>query len=267
MRLSGVLLAILLVAACSRHFTTVGKTSYTPKWRVGDWWMTKALWERPSGLGNYWKWDLRRYDVAGIKKVGQNDCYLVEMRSVWGTDTGSSGEPHRILFVRADSWLLIREAEARVLGGKRKSWDIINYPGALFGPGVGEPRLPRFPLQLASQDTAFKLETRRYGVADMREISSLADPGQVERLLAEGDTVGSLAIRPRGAVYQVRSELGGNRDASSPTGRKSIRQSLQFWSDDLPWRVFEELVGYSGSYGDRRVVERSWLIAVGHKKK
>lgn len=208
-----------------------------------------------------------RYDVAGIKKVGQNDCYVVEMRSGRGTNISTSGEPGRVLYIRKDKWLVVREMEANWSRGESRPPSVRDYPLGLFGPHISEPRIPRFPLQLTSQDTAFKLEYLSYSAADLREISRPADPGQVERLLAEGDTVDSRAIRPTGAIYQVRSELGGNHDPSAPTGRDNIVQSLQLWGDGLPWRLFEELVGYNGSYGDRSVEERSWLVAVGHKKK
>lgn len=265
---SRVLLLALLVAACARQFTTVGKTGYTPKWRVGDWWVIKTLSPRYSGLyvGARWEWRYMRYDVAGIKRVGQNDCYVVEMRSGRGTNISTWGEYGRVLYVRTENRLVVRQEEARFYSGKRLSPYVSNYPLGLFGPFHAEPRLPRFPLQLMSRDTAFKRERRDDCHPNLREISRPADPRQVRRLLAEGDTVDSRAIRPTGAVYQVRSELGGNGDPSAPTGRKNIVQSLQLWSEDLPWRLFEELVGYDGWYGSRSVEERSWLVAVGHSE-
>jgi len=247
----------------------VGKTGYTPKWRVGDWWTVKTLSPRYSGLfvGARWEWRYVRYDVTGTEKVGQNRCYVVEMRSGRGTDISTSGEPGRVLYIRTDKWFVVRELEANWSRGESRPPSVRNYPLGLLGPFHAEPRLPRFPLQLTSRDTTFKLECLSFSAADLREISRPADSWQVERLLAEGDTVDSRVIRPAGAVYQVRSELGGNHDPNAPTGRKNIVQSLQLWSDDLPWRLFEELVGYDGSYGDRRVEERSWLVAVGHKKR
>jgi hypothetical protein len=263
------MLAVLMVAACASQFTTVGKQGYTPKWHVGDWWVIKTLSPRYSGLyaGARWEWKYLRYDVTGIKEVWQNRCYVVEMRSGRGINISTSGEPGRVLYIRTDKWLVVRTNEARFYDGKRLSPYVYNYPLGLFGPFMSEPRLPRFPLQLANQDTAFKLEYRDYCAADLREISRPADPGQVERLLAEGDTVDSRAIRPTGSAIEVRSELGGDFDSDSPTGRKYIRQSLQLWSDNLPWRLFEELVEYNGSYGDRRVGERSWLVATGRRRK
>jgi hypothetical protein len=261
------MLAVLMVAACARQFTTVAKTGYTSKWHVGDWWITKMIREYQTGRGNYWRWVFMRYDVAGIEKVGQNDCYVVEMRSGRGTDIGTSGEPGRVLYVRTDKWLIVREKEMNWARGGSRPPTVGDYPLGLFGPFHAEQRLPRFPLQLANPDTAFKMEDSISRFAHLREISRPADPEQVRRLLAEGDTADSRAIRPTGAVYQVRSEAGGDYDPSAPTGRKNILQSLQLWSDDLPWRLFEELVGYDGSYGERRVAERSWLVATGRRRK
>lgn len=269
MRARVLILAVLIVAGCARQFIAAGKTIYTPKWYVGDWWVIKTLSPRYSGLfvGARWEWTYMRYDVVGIKKVGQNDCYVVEMRSGRRINIATSGEPGRVLYIRTDRWLLVRQEEARFYDGKRLSPFVRHYGGGSFGPRMSEPRIPRFPLQLASQDTAFKLEYFTYSVADLREISRPADPAFVNRLLAEGDTAGSLVIRPTGAVYDVRSEIAGEHDPGSPTGRSNIGQSRQLWSDDLPWRIFEELVGYDGSYGSRSVKERSWLIAVGHAGK
>lgn len=262
-------MAALLLAACARQFIAAGKTVYTPKWRVGDWWVVKTLSPRYSGLfvGARWEWRYIRYDVASIKKVDQNDCYVIEMRSGRGTNISTSGEPGRVLYIRTDKWLLVREMEVNWSRGESRPPHVRDYPLGLFGPFHAEPRLPRFPLQLVNPDTAFKMEDSISRFAHLREISRPADLEQVERLLAEGDTVDSRVLRPACAVYQVRSELGGNGDPSAPTGRKNIVQSLQLWSEDLPWRLFEELVGYDGWYGSRSVEERSWLVAVGRREK
>jgi len=208
-----------------------------------------------------------RYDVAGIEKVGQNNCYVVEMRSGRGTNISTSGEPGRVLYVRKDKWLVVREMEANWSHGESRPPSLRDYPLGLFGPFIPERRIPRFPLQLMTQDTVFRRERRDDCCADLREISRPADRALVERLLAEGDTVDSRAIRPTGAVYQVRSELGGSFVPGSQTGQRDIVQSLQFWSDGLPWRLYEELVDYRGPKHVGAVQERSWLVAVGHTKK
>lgn len=258
-----VLLALVVVALAP----TLVVAQYTPNWHVGDWWITKTFREFQTGRGKYWGWDYRRYDVAGIEKVGQTDCYVVGIRGDRRPNIGRDGAAGIVLYVRTDNWLVIRTEEARYCDGKRLSPHVRHSPRGLFGPFVGEPRLPRFPLQLMNQDTAFKRERRDDCYADLREISRPADPALVERLLAEGDTAGSRAVRPTGAVYAVRSELAGDIVPGSLTGQRYIVQSLQLWSDDLPWRPFEELVEYSGPSSIRRVTERSWLIEVGHDGK
>ncbi len=45
-----------------------------------------------------------------------------------------------------------------------------------------------------------------------------------------------------------------------------VKQSLQFWSGDLPWRVYDELVIYTGPKPVRRVENRTWLIAYSRGK-
>lgn len=254
---SRVLLFALVVAACARQITTVGHLGYTPKWRVGDWWIVKTWQPQPMSLRGEWGWNYMRYDVARIEKVEQQDCYVVEMRSGWGTNISSSGPPGRALYVRTVNWLLIREVAARFYSGKRVAPDVYDYPRGLFGPFISEPRLPRFPLQPASRDTAFEGERHLSGYAYLREISSVADPVMVRRVLNEEDTTAERAVRPVGVVYQVRNELRGD----------DITQSLQLWSDNQPWRLYEERVGYGGPHGRRSVAERSWLITVGHKGK
>lgn len=265
MRVRGVLMAVLMVGACARQITAVGHSGYTPKWHVGDWWIVKS-WEIEPMHGDWW-WMYRRYDVAGVEKVGRNDCYVLEIRGSKRPNISSAGAAGIILYVRTDNWRVVRTVEARYSGGKCVTPDVFDTPHGRFGPFVSEPRLPRFPLQLMNQDTAFKRERREYSVADLREISRPADPTLVERLLAEGDTADIKVVRPSGAVYQVRNEIGGNVIPGPQPGAREIKQSLQFWSDDLPWRSFEELVGYSGPNSTRSVTERSWLIAVGHKGK
>jgi hypothetical protein len=255
--------AVLFALAVVVLVPSLGLAQYTPQWHVGDWWVVKRWRDLRSSRGVVWGWDYRRYDVTGIEKVGQNDCYVLEIRGDRRPNIRRDGTAGRVLYVRADSWLVVRETEANWSRGKPRPPSVRNFPLGLFGPFVGEPRLPRFPLQLMSQDTAFKREKRDNCLADLREISCPADSALVKRLLAEGDTVGDRVVWPKGAVYAVRSELGGEHDPGSPSGRKYIRQSLQLWSDDLPWGAFEELVGYNGHYGARSVTERSWLIAVG----
>ena len=261
----GILIAVLSVVACARQMTAVGQSGYTPKWHVGDWWIVKT-WEMRPRDGDWW-WRYRRYDVAGIEKVGKNDCYVIEIRGDLQPKIEGVGDPGIVLYVRTDNWRLVRTVQARDSSGMRVSPRVFNTPDGRFGPFVSEPRLPRFPLRLMSRDTAFKTERRRVSCADLREISRPADPALVERLLAEGDTADTRVVRPSGAVYQVRNEIAGNHIPGPQPGAREFTQSLQLWSDDLPWRSFEELVSYRGPTLTRCVNERSWLIAVGHNKR
>jgi hypothetical protein len=259
--------AVLLALAVAALAPSLGVAQYAPKWHVGDWWIVKTWQPDPMSQRREWEWNYLRYDVARIEKVGETNCYVIEIRGDVQPDIGREGSAGRVLYVRTDNWLVVRTEEAHYYDGKRLSPYVRNYPRGLFGPFISEPRLPRFPLQLMNPDTAFKLVDRVYGVADLREISRPADSELVKRLLAEGDTAGSQVIRPKGAVYEVRSEVAGEHDPNSPTGRKDITQSHQLWSDDLPWRIFEERVGYNGSYGGRIAAERSWLIAFGQRER
>ncbi|MBM3332732.1 hypothetical protein FJY68_12950 [candidate division WOR-3 bacterium] len=260
--------AALLALAVVALLPSLGVAQYAPKWRVGDWWIVKTLWERQSSLsGVNWEWKYTRYDVAGIEKVGHNDCYVVETRGDRQPDVRREEAAGIVLYVRTDNWRLVRMELARYDGGKRVAPDVFDTPDGRFGPFIGEPRLPRFPLQLMSKDTAFKTEDRIHGVADLREISCPADPAMVERLLAEGDALDTRVVRPSAAVYLVRNDLAGNAIPGPRPGEREITQSLQLWSDDLPWRPFEELVSYRGPNRTRRVTDRSWLIAVGEREK
>jgi hypothetical protein len=264
-RLTRIILTAFAVAVC---MPSVGSAQYAPKWQVGDWWIVKTWWKRQSSLHRTaWEWKYRRYDVAGIEKAGQNDCYVIEIRGDRQPNIRRDGTAGRLLYVCIDNWLVVRTEEARYFDGKRLSPYVGNYPLGLFGPFVPEPRLPRFPLRLMNRDTTFKRERRDDCYADLREISRPADSVLVKRLLAEGDTTGGRPVRPTAAVYEVRSELGGDFGSGSFTDRTYVRQSLQLWSDDLPWRPFEELVEYSGSSGAPKVTERSWLIAVGNRER
>jgi hypothetical protein len=205
--------------------------------------------------------------VAAIEKVGQDDCYVIEIRGSSRPSIGRDGAASIVLHVRTDNWLVVRTQHARQYGGKSVLPDIREYPRGLFGPFMAEPRLPRFPLLPMNQDTIFKRERRDDCYADLREISRPADPALVERLLAEGDTGDVRVVRPFGVVYQLRNELGGDLIPGLQPGEREIMQSLQLWSDDLPWRLYEAVVDYRGPKHVGRVQERSWLVAVGRREK
>ena len=248
--------AVLLALAIAALAPSLGVAQYAPKWHVGDWWIVKSGGKSRSGR---WVWSYMRYNIAGVEKVDGRDCFVLETRRQSRPD-GAPARTNHFFFVRNEDWLVVRDVSTRMYNDTLLPPDTLNYPLGLFGPFEGrELRLPRFPLQLGNMDTAFKLQKLDYYAADLREISSVADPGLVKRLLDDGDTTGGRVVRPAGMVYQVRNEAGGNL---VPAGREILR-SLQFWCDDQPWRLYEELVRYTGPDSTRRVVGRSWLIASG----
>jgi len=205
-----------------------------------------------------------QYRVVGIEKVGKRDCFAVETRYLGCRATD-------VFYVRADDWLIVRHVVTTEFNRKLRPPIVRDCPLGQYGPFSGEPRLPRFPLQPAGTDTAFKYKRFNGYSAWLREVSDVADSSLVNRLLSAGDSAGALVPRHSGSVYRVRSEVNGNPEPSGPQDADMrIDQSLQLWSDDLPWRVYEELVQYDkydGTKLGRRVVERTWLIAVGQAEK
>jgi hypothetical protein len=255
--------AALLALAVAALLPSLGVAQYAPKWHIGDWWVTKTWAKSMNAHPPFRVWRYHRYDVVGIKKVGKRDCFVLETRL-----TGPKGEPatrtNDVLYVHMDDWLVVRQEIGHTYNDTVCPPWIRNAPLGLFGPfGMGEPRLPRFPLRLGDPDTTFKLKKRDDGFAELREISRIADSSSVKRLLDDGDSADARVVRPTGVVYQIRSEGGGDLG----TDNARIVQSLQLWCDDQPWRVYEEVVQYDGPKLVRRVIERSWLIAAGHRKK
>lgn len=255
--------AVLLALVVAALLPSLVVAQYAPKWQVGDWWVVKTFEQSDVGFDG-WAWNETRYDVARIEKVGGRDCFVLETRHQ-GPQGILSG-PRQVFYVRRDDWLVVREVVTTFHEGLHRPVTT-NYPLGLSGPLPSEPCLPRFPLQPANSDTAFRFRRLSHVSAWLREIPGVADSALVRRLLDEGDTAGGRVLRPAGAVYQVRSELGGNLDPNPRGGERRVVQSLQFWSEGLPWRVYEECVLYLGQQPIRGLSERSWLIAVGHKKK
>jgi hypothetical protein len=247
-RLARIILTALVVAVC---VPSVGSAQYAPKWHVGDWWIVKSGGKSRSGS---WVWSYMRYNITGVEKVDGRDCLVLETRRQSRPD-GAPARTSHLFSVRKEDWLVVRDVSTRMYSDTLLPPETLNCPLGLFGPfRAGEPRLPRFPLQLGNTDTTFKLQKLDYCAADLREISSVADSALVSRLLDDGDTTGGRVVRPTGVVYQVRNELSGT---------EQIVQSLQFWCDDLPWRLYEEFVQYDGPHLTKHVVGRSWLIASG----
>jgi hypothetical protein len=211
-----------------------------------------------------WVWDHMRYDVVGVEKVGNRDCFVLETRFQWSE--GTLARTKNVFYVRTDDWLVVRQVMTTMYNDTLLPPVTSNCPLGLFGPFQGgEPRLPRFPLQLGNNtDTMFRLQKRDDCSAFLREMSGVADSTLVNRLLNEGDTVGGRVVRPTGAMFQVRSEMGGNLEPGPLPGESRITQSFQLWCEDQPWRLYEEYVQYNGVKRVRLVVERTWLIASGH---
>jgi hypothetical protein len=249
---------VLLALAVAALVPSLGMAQYAPKWHVGDWWVTKTWHKSMSGE---WEWDHMRYRIVGVAKVDKKDCFVVESR--FQEPGGVLSSEKIAYYVRTDNWLVVRQVMTYTYKDQPRA-DTLNRPLGMFGPfQAAEARLPRFPLA-NNADTVFRLKVRDDCAAMLREISTIADSARVNRLLADGDTSGERVVRPSGIVCQVRSEMGGNLDPGPLPGEKLITQSLQLWSDDQPWRVYEELVGYHGPDLKRFVIERTWLVASGH---
>ena len=268
-RRSSAVLFALAIVACSRPNAAAKPSGYTPRWRVGDWWMTKTFGESPGGNGPNWSY--RRYDVVRIAKVGRHACFVLMARTA-----GLHGEVDRdtvASYVRVDNWLVVRQDITHTYNDTICPHWVKNAPLGLLPDEALQ--IPWFPLRVGDPDTTFKLIKSSDGSAELREIPSIADSASVQRLLDDGDSawakrlldgwdedsVRVRVVRPAGAVYQVRNELGGDLG----TDNSLIVQSLQLWSDDQPWRVYEELIHYTWPKPVRRVIERTWLIAVAHK--
>ncbi len=265
MRGRGILLSVLLVAACARQFTAGGHTSFTPRWRVGDWWVVK-IWEpATSVLADDSNRSYRRYDVAGVEKIGRQDCYV--LRAASPDRGGGSSGTDVVWYVRTDNWIVVRQVLFSGPGSDVTP-DTQESPQGLVGPLFGgEQCLPRFPLKPERLDTMFKPRRLEDYSAWSREISSVAEPASVKRLLDEGDTAGGRVVRPTGVVFEVRTEAGGELGLRAEPPERRIVHSLQYWSRGQPWRVYGEIADYDAANPVWRVVERSWLVAVGHSKK
>ena len=255
--------AALLALTAIALAPSLGVAQYAPKWHVGDWWVVKT-WQFYT-VSCKPEWDYTRYEIVGLEKVGNRDCFVLETR-FQGRPDGAPARTKNMFSVRRDDWLVVRRVRTDMYNDTLLAPTTEDCPRGLFGPfQAGEPRLPRFPLQPGDPDTAFKLQRRDDGSALLREISRIADPALVKRMLDEGDTAKGRVVRPTGVVYQVREEMGGNLVPGPFSGEPRITQSLQIWCEGQPWRLYEEYVQYIGK--KRFVTERSWLIASGHAGK
>jgi hypothetical protein len=268
-RSSAVLLALAIVA-CARPNAAAKPSGYVPKWRVGDWWVIKTCSESQSaadlGTEPHWVWDETRYEVTGEERMNKHKCFVLTeiLQGAPGPD------PYNVYYVRKDTWLIVRRVEHLWTGRGLRPPLTFDLPHGVYGAVPGrEPRMPKFPLSLNSPDTAFRLKVFDDRAGILREVSALADSDLVNRVLSEGDSADGRVVRPAGIVYEVRSERAGNR-VLTPKGDSSydrISQSLQFWSESLPWRLYECYFTYDPQHHTQSVPQRSWLIAVGHKEK
>jgi len=65
----------MLIALCVATVWGCGVKQYAPQWRVGDWWVVK-VWQQFE-YGSY-LWHHERYDVAGIAKVDDRECFVLK---------------------------------------------------------------------------------------------------------------------------------------------------------------------------------------------
>ncbi len=271
MRARYVLTAILAVTVL---LPNLGVAQYAPKWHVGDWWVVKT-WDL-SSLYGISKWKYTRYDVVGVQKVGNRACYVLEAYPV--QPGGVPPKTKDVFYVLRDDWLVVRRTTTSTKSGRLRPLQTTDYPLGQRGPCRGGLHLPRFPLRLGDSDTTPRLVRFGNYSARLREMSDTADSSLVNRLLSECDSAGGRVLQPTGRVYQIRDdedrilepdEEGWNqaRSVLGLRGDRSIVQGLQLWSEDLPWRVCEELFQYDGPNRFRTVLARSWLIAVGHNEK
>jgi hypothetical protein len=240
---SAVLLALAIVV-CTRPGAPVSPSGYTPRWRVGDWWVTKTLGESHSGMAPFWEWSYHRYEVVRIGRVDGYACFAVETRQI-GPDGDRTKYHSSVFYVDKHNWTLVRSPDF-----------------------VRQAQLPSFPLRSENPDTTMRWLD--YPSMWLRQICQAGDSAEVHRILAEGDTAGSRVVRVSGAVYQVRVEQG--EEPEGPQGPASwgrrVDGSLQLWSVGQPWRVYDEqYIDLERPKTRRRLFARTWLIASGHRMK
>jgi hypothetical protein len=255
-RLTRIILTALAVAVC---MPSVGSSQYTPQWRVGDWWVVK-VWK--SDLHDGMRWRPQRYDVSGIEKVDGADCFVLQEK-IGDTTPATDGE--RILYyVRTDNYRVIRKDEYFRQAGKLVGPRTSNCPEGMFGPTPLQPRLPLFPLDsVAPRDSTFHDYQTVLSWAALRQFWGAADSALLNRYLSEPNPSGGRPVQPRGGkTFSVLSEEGAPREPGGPDVPHTY--TLQLWSTDYPWRLYEEWGQYAppGS-GARQPGERSWLIACG----
>jgi hypothetical protein len=257
-RIRGIFFAVLLVAACARQFTKVEKAGYTPKWRVGDWWIVKSRMRSLSGHG--WQWDNDRYDVVSMEKVEGKNCLVLRKGD---PDSPGSG-PRKLYYIRTDDFRIIRRVEYFWQAGKLIGPVTADFPDCRTGPDPAE-LLPMFPLDAAGiQDSIFRIYAKG---GYLRQLSGPPDSDLLRDCRNYPDTSQGHPVQPRdGKLYSVLCESGTPR---GPTGQiEPFVYSLQLWSEDFPWRLYWEQGRCKPPWGGPRYPEvRSWLSAFGHTNK
>jgi hypothetical protein len=238
--------------------------TWIPTWKTGDSWMIKELVPSMSGLADApeWRFQNRTYDVQGTTKVGRTDCYVLEMQ--WGRWDERRPRAKSIYYLRRSDLKVVREDVYHLYDGKLQPPVRIDYGNGEDGPFfmTGGPRWPRFPLDsIPQRDTVFRIfmdtsmsDLERQGVSRIPATSA-------EHWLVAGDSAEDPALRSRDKVlFRVLMEEG-TYDSSGIT---PVGYSLQLWSRDEPWRLYEEW----GSYRDdaSRLSSREWLIQSNRRK-
>jgi hypothetical protein len=250
MRLTRIVLTALAVAA---SVPPVCVAQFTPQWHVGDWWVVK-VWE--SDLpGNR---PLERFDILGMDKVGGTGCYVLQAKM--GDTTPSRDGERDVYYVRASDYLVIRKVEYLCQAGEPMRPRVFDCPEGMFGPTPFHPRLPLFPLDSAARrDSTFRDYRTALSGASLRWFSGIADSALLRRYFSEPSTSGARLVQPLGGtMFSVLSEMGVRRDSVTVP---SV-YSLQLWSRDYPWRLYEEN-GQCAPDGTRHPRSRSWLVACG----
>jgi hypothetical protein len=252
--------AVLLVLAIAALAPSLGVAQYTPRWEVGTWWVVKE-WQRDPRGGM--SWQHRRYDVIGIDEVSGRDCFVLQEE--FGDTTPARGGIRSLYYVRTDNWRIVRRDMYFQRAGKLVGPSTVNYPQGMFGPRAFEPRLPLFPLDTVPvRDSAFRDYEFPYSCAYLRQLSGTADSDLLDRYLSEPDPSGGRPVQPGGGtMFSMLSEMGAPRDSVIVPSL----YSLQLWSSDYPWRLYEEEGEYSPEGGARRLHSRSWLVAWGRARR
>ncbi len=237
--------------------------SYTPRWRVGDWWVTRSS---DCGLDKVgWRlgYPYRRYDITRMATIDGQRCYVVQIEYRHGSmEPGDTREEH---YVSAVDWAVLRQVTLMKDCGEFGPVLTWNFPHGRRWPGELDLCLPWFPVDgnrttetLSFQNDPIDLYGRRYlYVQDTR-----AESSSVVRCLEAGDAPAEPVLRPsQGIVYSCRLEAEAPPDSAT----EERESSVQLWCAGYPWRLYDERrFPYSGYEG---IVLRSWLIACGHSDK